>query len=128
MFSLLNRAVHHGEVRESGTKVVITTSADQWSYAVGFPKSPNVVGSKHLVLVDVLVETGRVSFGALAKDGNTFLFEREVGADEGPVTVEIPARDVAGCEVLMIRNVQGDGQASRVLVEAIRVYEGPTGV
>jgi len=126
LFSLVRYTVHHGEVASRDASLVVKTVPDQWSYAVSLPKTRAATAAEGecCALVDVFVEAGRVGVGALASDGRTFVCEQEVGAEEGPVTVEFSARDIASCEELMIRNVQPGGERSRVVIESVRVYCG----
>ena len=126
LFSPRRRALHYGVAEERDRKLFISTAPEQWSYTVSFPKadSGHAASGRYLVLVDVLVEQGRIGVGVLAPDGSTFLREQEVGAEDGPVTVEFRAYELADCQSLIIRNVQVGGQRSRAVLEAIRVYEG----
>ena len=95
---------------------------------VSFPKAKKFAAGQYwIVLVDVLVEEGRLGVGALAEDGQTFFSEQEVGPEDGPTTVRISNRDIADCRSITLRNLGADRRRSVAIVESLRTYrsEGP---
>ncbi len=108
---------------QPGVEPLITTAAQQWSYAVSLPLGVDPAGGADLAVEARLrVLQGKVGVGVLAADEKSFLVEKSVTANGGQsasVVLRLPCPPVIG--PLIVRNVSEKGLSQAVLEQvAIR--------
>jgi hypothetical protein len=127
--------IHHVQkVTASAGMLVITTSPEQWAYAVSFDihrgpqrnalsftvRNPKHVERPVLIRVTGWVGSGRVGIGLVSRNGGALLAEAYRTSADGLTEVDLWTDSIADCAAVVIRNA-GDG-ASTITVESIRGY------
>jgi hypothetical protein len=127
--------IHHVQtISRSAGMLTLTTSPEQWAYAVSFDinrgrrrnalsftvRNPRRVERPVLVRVTGWVGSGRVGIGLLSRNGGALLAEAYRSPADGLTEVDLWTDSIADCASVVIRNAAQD--ASTVTVESIRAY------
>ncbi len=109
----------------------ITTSSQQWAFAVTFPFRPEdcdlrVDRRPVLVRIEAAVESGKIGIGCVTPDLKTYLnAEIQRTSEDGNTVIDlIVETDADGdrCGWLVVRNTAEDDTASKVVVRSIRTF------
>ncbi len=114
---------------ELSARTKVITPPGQWHYAALIPLQSSALSAADLAADPVIVRmraevlSGRVGFGALAKDGSTFLAETVMGSEQGPGVIDLLFGPLSSCASLVIRNASDQG-SSEAAIWSARVYRG----
>jgi len=125
-FALQDVVARGGAVEISGV-LSITTPAATWAYAAAFPRrsaepAAATPSGPCVIEVDATVTTGRVGFGCVMADQQTFLDESIQYTEDGPATAFLRLNSFDDCGWLMVRNADPAGQRSAAIVRGVRVF------
>lgn len=110
-------------VKQNDNKALdVTTPAEQWSYAVGFPIEHT--GSPHgnicgfVTRLSLKVENGVVGVGCVSSDGSSYLVPEQIVEEGLPkeILISLP-HPLAQC-FIVVRNLSAEGEPSKVLITA----------
>lgn len=115
--------VHRDATVVEKSPLHLVTTARQWAYAATYPfradeAAARLYESGGRVVVDLLVERGRVGVGLTTSAGDAFVVERFVARGQRRVSLLIPPGASPGAVVL--RNA-GDGGESEFILTTLRV-------
>lgn len=113
-------------VTRSGDGVTVQTGPARWSYAAKVQIAGSLPAGPGWLSVDLQVDRGIVGVGAMEKEGEQHLCERQFGDGTTfpwltmPVFIRIP--DLSRAKIVMVRNAAVDG-ASKVLIRSINLMK-----
>jgi hypothetical protein len=129
VFALTDAATQNQSLVTGTDPLDITTSGEQWAYAIRFPSRPEVfdqVGKELLcVVVDAKVIRGRVGIGCVSHDDSTYVsveVYRTPEDGDAPFRLLIDDPEDAGCGWLVVRNTAEGGSDSRIIIRSIRTF------
>lgn len=132
-FALSDAVIHNQSVVIGSGPVDITTSGDQWAYAVSFPLRLEAccrAGRELLcVTVEAEVKSGRIGIGCVAPDYSTYVStESDRTAEDGKTAFDVMIERSGGdgCAWLVVRNTAEGGTPSRVVIRSIRTFRTGT--
>src|SRR5581483_10313384 len=130
LFALSDAVLQKGSVVTGVLPLEITTSVEQWAYAVLFPlraeAARETANRFFLVTVEAEVMSGRIGIGYIARDGSTYLateIERVAEAEDSSINLFLGPREVDEGGWLVVRNTAGDGRPSKVMLRSIRTFQ-----
>ena len=127
-FALSDAVIHNQSVVIGPGPLDITTSGDQWAYAVSFPLRSEVcrgAGEELLcVTVEAEVKSGRIGIGCVAPDYSTYVSTESdrTPEDGNSVFNVVIERSGDGYGWLVVRNTTEGGSPSRAIIRSIRTF------
>lgn len=117
-FRLDRRRLHNGAAIEREAPLTVRLPAQEWSYAIAFPRLWEAGWANRPTIVSVTLqgEGGYAGVGCLQQDGSTFIDEVLCEASDAARRVELYVPEPDLCASLMVRNAGG---ARRVRIDAI---------
>jgi hypothetical protein len=119
---------HYGEygvdVTEDGfPEIAVVTAPSQWSYSLAFDlRAAGASAADYWLKVDVYVDSGKISVGALNEERTDFLVQAECrGPSKTFSEVTMFVKDASRASELIFRNANSDGEPARFRVRSVQI-------
>lgn len=125
VFSLEDWISHHAIRIDRGPPLTVITPAEQWSYAISFPRQARGSADLGRVLIRIegWVASGVVGVGAIRADGSRFLAEVSRSPRHGRTSFDLVLDSIGDCHAIIVRNHAEGGRPSKVVLESLHVYQ-----
>lgn len=121
---------HYGEYRvyvmEDGfPEITVVTAPSQWSYSLAFDlRAAAASAPDYWLRVDVYVDSGKISVGALNEERTDFLVQAECrGPSKAYSEVTMFVKDASRASQLIFRNANSDGEPARFRVRSVQILK-----
>ena len=126
LFNLAEHMLCNSATASTAGPLTVVTPADQWANALVFPARQPVEWSRLnrpiIITLNLTVLEGKIGAALADVSMRNYVNGLEIFAAEGDATIQLAAESLDEVRWLILRNVAGGGQSSRVVLRAIQTY------